>query len=69
MSALIVSQTVFYIVSSVAIIAIGAALFYAIWELIGILRKTRDVSEDLSLTYAKAKKGVKKIISLVSSKK
>jgi len=69
MDTLIVSQTIFYIVSSTAIIIVAVLLGIAIWQLIKILKSTRKVSEDLGATYNKAKRGVKKIISLVSDKK
>ena len=69
MDALVVSQTIFYMVSSIAILALGLLLSLAAYHLIRILKNTRDVSEDLSKTYAKAKRGVQKIISLVVDKK
>ncbi len=68
MDALIASQTIFYVVSSVAIIVLGIALFYALYQMIQILRNTRDISEDLGLTYARAKRYFKKIISFISAK-
>ena len=63
-----VSQTIFYIVSSLAIIALGILLSLAAYHLVRILKNTRDISNDLGVTYAKTKKSVKKIISLISPK-
>ncbi len=63
MNTLMVSQTVFYIVSSIAIVALGAFLLIAIYQLIRILRNTREVSDDVTETYHKTKKKIKKVIS------
>ncbi len=66
MDTLIASQSVFYIVSSAAIIVIGVLLCIAIYQILRILKATRKMSEDLNETYSKAKRGVKKIINLVT---
>lgn len=63
MSTLIVSQTIFYIVSSIAILALGSFLLIAIYQLICILKNTRDVSEDITKIYTKTKRRVTKVIS------
>ncbi|MEK7069267.1 MAG: hypothetical protein AAB945_00545 [Patescibacteria group bacterium] len=65
MNTLIVSQIIFYFTTSIAIIALGILLSYAIYQLIRILKNTRDVSEDISNTYAKTKKKIKKVISSI----
>lgn len=66
---LIVSQTIFYIVSSLAIIVVGALLVIVIYYLICILRNTRDISDDITHSYNKTKRSIKKIISSFSNKK
>ncbi len=69
MNTLMVSQTVFYIVSSLAIIIIGVLLIIVIYYLICILRNTRNISEDVSQTYHKTKRNIKKIISSFNKNK
>ncbi len=69
MNILLVSQTIFYIVSSIAIIIIGVLIVIVIYYLICILRNTRNISDDISQTYIKAKRSIKKIISLISKNK
>ena len=66
---LIISQTIFYLVSSVAIIAVGVLLVIVMYYLICILRDTRNITDDVSQTYNKVKKSIKKIINSLSSKK
>ncbi len=68
MSTLIISQTVFYIVSSLAIAVVAVLLGVVIYYLVGILRNARNLSEDISQTYLKTKRSVKKIINLVINK-
>ena len=65
MDTLIVSQSIFYIVSSIAIIALGVFLSIAIYQLIRILKNTREVSEDVVAVYHKTKKKVKNVINLI----
>ena len=65
---LIVSQTIFYIVSSVAILVVGVSLVIVMYYLICILRDTRNISSDINETYKKVKRKIKKIISLFSKK-
>ncbi|PIP68729.1 hypothetical protein CO033_02895 [Candidatus Nomurabacteria bacterium CG_4_9_14_0_2_um_filter_32_10] len=65
---LIVSQTIFYIVSSVAILVVGVSLVIVMYYLICILRDTRNISSDINETYKKVKRNIKKIISLFSKK-
>ena len=65
MNTLMVSQTIFYIISSVAILALGILLSFAAYHLVRILKDTRDISNDLSHAYKRTKK---KIISLISPK-
>ena len=66
---LVISQTIFYIVSSVAIIVVGVLLVIMIYYLICILRNTRNISEDLTYTYHKTKGKIKKIISSLTKSK
>jgi len=66
---LIISQTIFYIVSSVAIIVVGVLLVIVMYYLICILRNTRNISNDVNETYYKIKRNIKKIINSFSSKK
>ncbi len=68
MSALLLSQTIFYIVSSVAILVIGVLLVVVIYYLISILRDTKNITDDVSYTYNKAKKKWKKIINSFNKK-
>ena len=63
MNALTIMQTIFYAVSSVAIIVVGVLLVILIYYLICILRNTRNISDDIALTYHKTKKSIKKIIN------
>lgn len=60
---LTVVQTIFYLVSSIAIMVIGVLLVVVIYYLIGILKDTRNITDDITNTYHKTKKNVKKIIS------
>ena len=69
MSTLIISQTIFYIVSSIAIIVVAVLLAIVIYYLICILRNTRDISDDISQTYNKTRKSIKKIVDLFGKKK
>ncbi|HCY17895.1 MAG: hypothetical protein UR62_C0012G0017 [Candidatus Nomurabacteria bacterium GW2011_GWF2_35_12] len=69
MSTLIISQTIFYIVSSIAIIVVAVLLAIVIYYLICILRNTRNISDDITHTYHKTKKNIKKIINSFNSKK
>lgn len=66
---LIIVQTIFYTVSSIAIIVIGVMLGILIYYLIGILRNTRNLSDDITHTYYKTKKSIKNIISSLSFRK
>ena len=68
MTTLIVSQTIFYIVSSVTIIVIGVFLGVMIYYIICILRNTSDLSKDVIHTYNRAKRGINKVISSFSKK-
>jgi len=65
MDTLIVSQSIFYIVSSVAIIVLGIFLGMAIYQLLRILKNTRYISDDISDTYTKTKRGIVKAISSI----
>jgi predicted PurR-regulated permease PerM len=69
MNTLIVSQTIFYIVSSLVIIVIGVLLVILIYYLICILRNTRNITDDVSQTYHKTKRNIKKIINSFSKNK
>jgi len=69
MNTLIVSQTIFYLASSIAIIVIGVLIVIVIYYLICILRNTRDISDDISQTYNKTRKSIKKIVDLFGKKK
>ena len=69
MNTLIVSQTIFYLASSIAIIVIRVLIVIVIYYLICILRNTRDISDDISQTYNKTRKSIKKIVDLFGKKK
>jgi hypothetical protein len=69
MDMLTVSQTIFYIVSSLAIIVVGVLLVVLLYYLLCILRNTRNISDDISQTYHKTKRNIKKIISSFSKNK
>ena len=66
---LAISQTIFYLVSSIVIIVVGAMLGILIYYLICILKNTRNISDDISQTYNKIKRNIKKIINLFSRNK
>lgn len=66
---LIISQTIFYLVSSIAILAVGTLLVIVMYYLICILKDTRNITDDVSQTYHKIKKSIKKIISSITNKK
>ncbi len=66
---LIISQTIFYLVSSVAILVVGVLLVIMIYYLICILRDTRNITDDISHTYHKTKKSIKKIINSITGNK
>jgi len=66
---LIISQTIFYLVSSVAILVVGALLVIMIYYLICILRDTRNITDDINHTYHKTKKSIKKIINSITGNK
>jgi len=69
MDTLTIVQTIFYLVSSIAIIVVGALLVIVIYYLICILRNTRNISDDIAHTYHKTKRNIKKIINLFNNKK
>ncbi len=66
MSTLIISQTIFYIVSSIAIIVVGVLIVIVLYYFICILRDTRNISSDINQTYSKMKKNIIKFISKFS---
>jgi len=66
---LMISQTIFYLVSSIAIIVVGVLLVVVLYYLICILRDTRNITDDISQTYNKIKKNIKKVISSFSNNK
>jgi hypothetical protein len=49
-------------------IVLGVLLGMAIYQVIRILKSTRQMSEDISETYDKAKTGVNKIVASISQK-
>ncbi len=61
-------QIIFYIVSSIAILAVGVLLAIMIYYLICIFRDTKDITKDINHTYHKAKGNIKKIISKFNKK-
>jgi|GEM_PF-4760396 len=69
MDILLVSQTVFYIVSSIAIIVVGILIVIVIYYFIAILRNTKNITDDINHTYNKTKKSVKNIINSFNPKK
>jgi len=70
MDTLIIIQIIFYILASIAILAVGILLVIMLYYLIGILKNTRNLSDDINQTYVKIKKHIKKIInSLTNNKK
>lgn len=64
-----VVQTIFYAVSSIAIIVVGVLLAIMIYYLICILRNTRNISDDITHTYHKTKRSIKKIINSLTKSK
>jgi len=68
MTTLMVSQTIFYIVASLAIVVVAILLGVMIYYLICILRNTRDISEDVTHTYKRTKRGIESIINKVMRK-
>ncbi|MEX2052362.1 MAG: hypothetical protein WD991_01540 [Candidatus Paceibacterota bacterium] len=68
MDTLVVTQTLFYLIASLAMIVLGVLLGMVIYQLIRILKKTRQMSEDIGQTYDTAKKGVAKLLSSVFQK-
>lgn len=68
MNTLLISQTAFYIISSVAILAVGVALVIVLYYLICILRDTRNLSQDLKHVFHKTKNRLKKAITSISKK-
>ena len=66
---LIISETIFYLVSSITIIVIGVMLGILLYYLICIFKNTRNISNDLKDTYDKIKRNIKKIISSFSRNK
>lgn len=69
MDTLAIIQTIFYLVSSIAIIVVGVMLGILIYYLICIFRDTKNIADDLNQTYHKAKKRVGKIISKFNKNK
>ena len=66
---LVISQTIFYIVSSIAIIVVGVMLVILVYYLICIVRNTRNISDDINHTYNKVKRNIKKIINSITKNK
>ncbi|MFA5936308.1 MAG: hypothetical protein WC822_00310 [Candidatus Paceibacterota bacterium] len=69
METLLISQTIFYIVASLAMLTVGVLLVIVIYYLICILRDTKNISDDVVHTYNRTKRGIKKIINSFNSKK
>jgi hypothetical protein len=69
MNTLALSQTIFYFVSSFAVIIVGILLIITIYYLICILRDTRNIFDDFNWTYKNIKKIVKKFNSFLNKKK
>jgi len=69
METLLISQTIFYIVASLAMLTVGVLLVVVIYYLICILRDTKNISDDVVHTYNRTKRGIKKIINSFNSKK
>lgn len=65
---LIISQTIFYLVSSIAIIVVSILIVMVMYYLICILKDTRNITDDINQTYTKVKRSIKKIISSFSKK-
>ena len=68
MGTLIIIQTIFYLLASIAMVAVGILLCIAIYYLVCILRNTRNVAEDVSHTYNRTKKSINDIISSIMGK-
>ena len=66
---LAISQTIFYLVSSIVIIVVGVMLGILIYYLICIIKNTRNISDDVSHTYNKIKRNIIKIINSFSKSK
>lgn len=64
MNTLIISQTIFYIVSSLAIVVLAVLISFAVYQIIKILKNTRDISDDVGQIYHKTKTRIKKLIGL-----
>jgi hypothetical protein len=70
MTTLTIIQTIFYLLASITMVAIGILVGIVLYYLVCILRNTRNISDDLSHTYHKTKKHIKNIInSLTNNKK
>jgi len=69
MSTLTIIQTIFYLLSSIAILAVGIMVVIVLYYLLGILRNTKHVSDDLTETYTRTKRHIKKIINSVTKNK
>ena|SRR3989344_8874476 len=69
MNTLALSQTIFYFVSSFAVIIVGILLIVTIYYLICILRDTRNIFDDFNWTYKNIKTIVKKFNNFLNKKR
>ena len=66
MDTLIIIQTVFYFLASIVMVAVGLLIIIILYYLVGIMRNTRNLSDDISKTFTKTKTHIKKIINSFS---
>jgi len=64
---LIISQTIFYLVASIAIIVVLVLIVIVMYYLICILKDTRNITDDIKQTYIKTKEHIKKIINKIKN--
>ena len=65
METLQIAQTIFYFVTSVAVLVIGILLVIVIYHMIGIVSDAHKLTDDLTNTYTRTKGKIKKIISKI----
>jgi hypothetical protein len=65
MNTLITAQTIFYLLASVVILAVGLLLVILLYYLIVTFRNTRDLSKDISHSYFKFKGFIETIADFV----
>lgn len=67
MEALIIAQTVFYSVASLAVIVLGVALAFIVFHLVSLVKNLHKISDDLKEVSEETKEKILEIIEKLSN--